>query len=165
MSQHLIGLYLNELADLRRVSGRSNELIVREAFKTLLKNWGRSKDLILVPEYPFETPRREQRRIDGALVPSELRVPYGYWEAKDEEDDLDAEIDKKFRRGYPQNNIVFEDSRHAVLIQNRREIMRCPVDEPAQLSRLLELFFPMIGRKSPIFAKQWRSSRPTCRPY
>ncbi|MGD9614078.1 MAG: type ISP restriction/modification enzyme [Alphaproteobacteria bacterium] len=141
MSQHLVSLYLNELADLRRVSGRSNESIVREAFKTLLKNWGRSKDLILVPEYPFETPRREQRRIDGALVPSELRVPYGYWEAKDEEDDLDAEIDRKFRRGYPQDNIVFEDSRHAVLIQNRHEIIRCPVDDPAQLSRLLELFF------------------------
>jgi predicted helicase len=141
MSQHLIGLYLNELADLRRVSGRTNESIVREAFKTLLKNWGRSKDLILVPEYPFETPRRERRVVDGALVPSELRVPYGYWEAKDEEDDLDAEIERKFRRGYPQDNIVFEDSRHAVLFQNRREITRCAVDDPAQLSRLLELFF------------------------
>ena len=102
---------------------------------------GRSKDLIFVPEYPFETVRRERRLIDGALVPSQLRVPYGFWEAKDEDDDLDAEIAKKFRRGYPQDNIVFEDSRQAVLIQNKREIMRCPVDDAEQLSKLLELFF------------------------
>lgn len=40
MSQHLIGQYLNELSGLRRASGRANESIVREAFKTLLKDWG-----------------------------------------------------------------------------------------------------------------------------
>ena len=40
----------------------------------------------------------------------QLRVPFGYWEAKDEKDDLDAEIDYKLRRGYPQDNIIFEDS-------------------------------------------------------
>lgn len=141
MSQHLIGRYLNELSDLRRASGRGNESIVREAFKTLLKDWGRSKDLIFVPEYPFETVRRERRFIDGALVPSQLRVPYGFWEAKDDEDDLDQEIDRKFRRGYPQDNIVFEDSREAVLIQNKQEVMRCPVDDPVQLEKLLNLFF------------------------
>lgn len=141
MSQHLIGRYLNELSDLRRASGRGNESIVREAFKTLLKDWGRSKDLIFVPEYPFETVRRERRLIDGALVPSQLRVPYGFWEAKDEDDDLDREIDRKFRRGYPQDNIVFEDSRQAVLFQNGREVMRGPVDDPAALEQLLNLFF------------------------
>jgi predicted helicase len=48
--------------------------------------------------------------VDGALLYS-LRVPFGYWEAKDEKDDLDAEIETKKRRGYPQDNIIFEDSR------------------------------------------------------
>jgi hypothetical protein len=42
MSQILIQEYLNELSDLRRVSGTARESVVREAFKTLLKNWGRS---------------------------------------------------------------------------------------------------------------------------
>jgi hypothetical protein len=46
-----------------------------------------------------------------------LRVPFGYWEAKDEKDDLDAEIELKKRRGYPQDNIIFEDSNRAVLVQ------------------------------------------------
>jgi hypothetical protein len=50
---------------------------------------------------------------DGALLYS-LRVPLGYWEAKDEDDDLDKEIEKKFRKGYPQDNIIFEDSDKAV---------------------------------------------------
>jgi hypothetical protein len=70
-----------------------------------------------------------------------LRVPLGYWEAKDEEDDLDREIEKKLRKGYPQDNIIFEDSREAVLIQNKQLVMRCGIAEPAELQRLLELFF------------------------
>lgn len=140
MSQHLISRYLNELSDLRRVSGEARESVVREAFKTLLKDWGRSRDLIFVPEYKLDTATRDRRFVDGALL-YELRVPYGFWEAKDEEDDLDAEIKKKFRHGYPQDNIVFEDSRKAVLIQNRQEIMRCPVDDPDRLEKLLDLFF------------------------
>ena len=140
MSQHLISRYLNELSDLRRVSGEVRESVVREAFKTFLKDWGRSKDLIFVPEYKLDTATRDRRFVDGALL-HELRVPFGFWEAKDEEDDLDVEIQKKFRRGYPQDNIVFEDSTEAVLIQNRQEIMRCPVIDPDRLEKLLDLFF------------------------
>jgi predicted helicase len=140
MSQLLIQQYLNGLQDLRRVAGTTRESVVREAFKDLLKNWGRAHDLIFVPEYEIETPAKYRRYVDGALL-HELRVPFGYWEAKDEKDDLDEEIDLKFRRGYPQDNIVFEDSRQAVLIQNRQEVIRCGVDDPSQLERLLGLFF------------------------
>lgn len=28
-------------------------------------------------------------------------MPLGYWEAKDANDDLDAEVVKKFKKGYP----------------------------------------------------------------
>jgi predicted helicase len=140
VSQILIQQYLNELQDLRRVAGTTRESVVREAFKDLLKGWGRAHDLIFVPEYAIETPAKNRRYVDGALL-HELRVPFGYWEAKDEKDNLDEEIDLKFRRGYPQDNIVFEDSRQAVLIQNRQEVIRCGVDDPSQLQRLLDLFF------------------------
>lgn len=140
MSQLLIQSYLNQLADLRKVSGTHRESVVREAFKDLLKGWGKSHDLIFVPEYEIETPAKERRYVDGALLHM-LRVPFGYWEAKDEKDDLDAEIETKFRRGYPQDNIVFEDSRTAVLIQNKTEIVRCAVDDVAGLEKLLKLFF------------------------
>ena len=60
---------------------------VREAFKDLLKDWGRSHDLIFIPEYEHTTPDK-RRYVDGALLHA-LRIPFGYWEAKDEEDDLD----------------------------------------------------------------------------
>jgi predicted helicase len=140
MSQLLIQHYLNELQTLRRVSGTSRESVVREAFKTLLKDWGKSRDLIFIPEYEYQTLQKTRVYPDGALL-HELRVPLGYWEAKDEEDDLDEEIEKKFRKGYPQDNIIFDDSHEAVLIQNKQPVMRCGVEDPARLKKLLELFF------------------------
>jgi predicted helicase len=136
----LINQFLNELDRLRSISGTNRESVVREAFKDLLKNWAKQHDLVFIAEFDFETPAKERRQIDGALLHS-LRVPLGYWEAKDEDDDLDKEIEKKKRRGYPQDNIIFEDSRTAVLIQNRQEVLRAPVDDTARLERLLELFF------------------------
>jgi predicted helicase len=140
VSQLLIQHYLNDLQSLRRVSGSSRESIVREAFKTLLKNWGKSRDLIFIPEYEYQTLQKTRVYPDGALLHA-LRVPLGYWEAKDEEDDIDDEIDKKFRKGYPQDNIIFDDSHEAVLIQNKHPVMRCAIDDSAQLQKLLELFF------------------------
>jgi predicted helicase len=68
-------------------------------------------------------------------------VPFGYWEAKDAKDDIDAEIEFKFKRGYPQDNIIFEDSTQAVLIQHREEVMRCGVTDVKALEKLLKLFF------------------------
>ena len=121
MSQLLIQHYLNDLQTLKRVSGTSRESVVREAFKTLLKDWGRSRDLIFVPEYEYPTLQKTRVYPDGALL-HELRVPLGYWEAKDEADDLDEEIEKKFRKGYPQDNIIFEDSHNAVLIQDKEQV-------------------------------------------
>lgn len=126
MSQILVQQYLAELAKLRMVSGFTRGSVVREAFKDLLKGWARTHDLTFVPECKIESPRKERRYVGGALLHS-LRVPFGYREAKDENDDLDAEIDTKKRRGYPQDNIIFEDSREAVLIQNRAEVIRCTV--------------------------------------
>jgi predicted helicase len=140
MSHVLIQQYLNQLQDLRKVSGTHRESVVREAFKDLLKGWARQHDLIFVPEYEIITPAKDRRYVDGALLHA-LRMPFGYWEAKNEKDDLDTEIELKLRRGYPQDNIIFEDSAQAVLIQSKREVMRCRVDDVAQLEKLLTLFF------------------------
>ena len=83
--------------------GTSREGVVSEAFRTLLKDWGKTRDLIFIPQYEYQTLQKTRVYPDGALLHS-LRVPLGYWEAKDEEDDLVAEIEKKFRKGYPQDN-------------------------------------------------------------
>lgn len=87
MSQLLIQQYLNELSDLRRASGSGRESIVSEAFKDLLKGYAKSHDLIFLPQYDLPKQDGNRRTVDGALV-YDVRVPFGYWEAKDEEDDL-----------------------------------------------------------------------------
>jgi hypothetical protein len=140
MSQLFIQQYLNQLATLRKVSGTTRESVLREAFKDLLKAWGKQHDLIFVPEYKLDTLTRDKRYVDGALL-YELRVPFGYWEAKDSNDDLDEEIAKKFKRGYPKDNIIFEDTTRAVLIQNGQQVMDCQVDDVDELKKLLTLFF------------------------
>jgi predicted helicase len=140
MSQVLINQYLAQLDVLRKVGGTHRESVVREAFKDLLKGWGKQHDLVFIPEYKLESATKDTRFVDGALL-HELRVPFGYWEAKDAKDDLDAEIEFKFKRGYPQDNIIFEDSLQAVLIQHRAEVMRCDVADAHALEKLLKLFF------------------------
>ena len=128
MSQVLIQQYLNQLQDLRKVSGSHRESVVREAFKDLLKGWARSHDLVFIPEYEIETKAKDRRYVDGALL-YELRMPFGYWEAKDEKDDLDAEIEYKFRRGYRPN---WEGLYHAVAFS--RENMIQKLQEPLILA-------------------------------
>ncbi|MCB1885230.1 MAG: N-6 DNA methylase [Geminicoccaceae bacterium] len=139
MSRSLIHKYRNDLSDLRRRSGSRRESVVREAFKDLLKGMGRARDLVFVPEHEIPTPQG-RRYVDGALV-DEVRIPFGYWEAKDEDDDLDGEIEAKLRRGYPRDNIVFEDSRTAVLYQHGHEVARCSVEDADALEKLLGAFF------------------------
>ena len=121
MSQVLINHYLAELDRLKKIGGTHRESVVQEAFKDLLKGWGKQHDLVFIPEYKLDSATKDTRFVDGALL-HELRVPFGYWDAKDAKDakdDLDAEIEFKFKRGYPQDNIIFEDSTQASVCISR----------------------------------------------
>ena len=141
MSQVLIHAYLAELHRLKRTSGSTRETVVREAFKDLLKAWGRGQDLVFVAEYPLKTAAKANITVDGALLHS-IRTPLGYWEAKDADDDLDDEIAKKFKKGYPRDNIVFSDDHRAVLWQGgAAPVAECDMTDTAQLEKLLKLFF------------------------
>ena len=79
-------------------------------------------------------------RIDGALV-YDIRVPFGYWEAKDSRDDLEAEIAKKQARGYPLTNIIYEDTLRAVLIQDKQRVAEADMADTDALYGLLTKFF------------------------
>lgn len=140
MSQILINDYLKQLDIIKKVSGSQRETIVREAFKDLLKAWGKQSNLTFLAEYPLKTATKSNISLDGALL-HELRMPLGYWEAKDADDDLDAEVVKKFKKGYPQDNIIFSDDAVAVLWQNRVEVLRCDMTDTQALAKLLQLFF------------------------
>lgn len=140
MSKVLVNAYLNELDVIKKTSGSTRETVVREAFKDLLKNWGKQHHLTFAPEYPLKTAHGTNISVDGALL-HELRMPLGYWEAKDVHDDLDAEIAKKFKKGYPQDNIIFSNDVEASLWQKKKEVFRCQVTDTAALTDLIELFF------------------------
>jgi predicted helicase len=123
------------------VSGSRRESVLREAFKDLLKRWGRARDLQFVAEHDIVTRQANRIYVDGALLHG-LRVPFGYWEAKDEADDLLAEIEAKFRKGYPRDNIVFTDDVTAVLYQDGHEVARAGMQaDNDSLLQLLTRFF------------------------
>ena len=140
MSQLLIQQYLNEIDRLRKFSGSITEGVISEAFKDLLKAWARQSNLHFISQYEFLSPQKNRIRPDGTIL-HDLRVPLGYWEAKDTADDLDVEIRRKLAKGYPQDNIIFENSHTAVLIQNRGEVFRCLMTDTAELLKFVSLFF------------------------
>ncbi|MEI9420116.1 N-6 DNA methylase [Mesorhizobium sp. Cs1299R1N1] len=140
MSQLLVQQYLNEIDRLRKFSGSLTEGVISEAFKDLLKAWARQHNLHFISQYEFLSPQKNRIRPDGTIL-HDLRVPLGYWEAKDTADDLDEEIRKKLAKGYPQDNIIFENSEAAVLIQNRQEVFRCSMTDTDKLLKLVSLFF------------------------
>ena len=137
--------YRAHLQQLKEFGGSDNELSIRPAFQNCLDAYCREhrEKLALVPELSAGGVKP-----DGTVKDS-LRMARGFWEAKDTHDDLDAEIQKKFNSGYPRDNILFEDSKTAVLFQNRSEAMRVDMGRPGDLHRLIRRFLdyelPKIG--------------------
>ena len=132
-----IDRYRAHLQELIDFSGSANELVIRPAFQNCLAAYCRDhrENLALVPEL-----RAAAGVTPDGTVKDTLRMARGYWEAKDSADDLDAEIRRKFARGYPRDNILFEDSRRAVLIQNGEEAMRADMSRDSDLHRLIRRF-------------------------
>jgi predicted helicase len=116
-----------------------HEGAVRSAFQTLLESCGRQFNWTLVPEYQKKK-QGKRISIDGALV-DQFSLPHGYWEAKDESDDLRKEVKKKFAVGYPNDNIIFQSPERAILYQNNKEALDADLNNADELVRVLELFF------------------------
>ncbi len=129
--------YRARLEELIEFGGSDSELNIRDAFQGCLSAYCRDhrERLALVPEL-----RAANNVVPDGTVKDSLRMARGYWEAKDSHDDLDAEIERKFNSGYPRDNIIFEDSQTAVLIQNREEAMRVDMSRPGELHRLIRRF-------------------------
>ena len=129
--------YREELLRLKQYGGSDSEGSIRRAFENCLDAYCRDHqhNLALIAE--LTTTNGIQP--DGTVKDS-LRMARGYWEAKDTHDNLDEEIQKKFDRGYPRDNIIFEDSRTAILIQNREETMRVDMTRTGELHRIIRHF-------------------------
>ena len=129
--------YRAKLQELIEFGGSDNEENIRPAFQYCLDSYCRDhrERLALIPELKTSPGNKP----DGTVKDS-LRMARGYWEAKDSHDDLDAEIRAKFNRGYPRDNIIFEDSQTAVLVQNGSEAMRVDMSRDGELHRLIRIF-------------------------
>jgi hypothetical protein len=140
--------YYKALAEYRE-RGARHEGAVETAFSRLLADTARPHGWVLIPKEKLKV-GKHTIFPDGTLhdlLFNELRR--GYWEAKDTDDDLDAEISKKLAKGYPRNNTIFEDTRTAVLYQGGVERYRLDLTDPKQLCSLLNEFYawtdPEIG--------------------
>lgn len=139
MSKLLINQYYNDVDKIVQFSGSRNEGAIKSAFGNLLNHYAEKKNLLLVREVSARGTKGTDVIPDGTLK-NILRLDYGYWESKDESDELDKEIEKKIRKGYPLTNILFEDSQTAVLFQSNEESMRINMRNPDELHRILNAF-------------------------
>ena len=119
--------------------GVKHEMAVRSAFQHLLEETGRRFGWTLIAELSVEG-RKGTVRPD-ATFRDDFQMRRGYWEAKDTDDDLEAEIRKKIAKGYPLTNTIFEDTRRACLYQNGELAMRADLSQPPHLCDLLNAFF------------------------
>ena len=160
---HYIHDYRRRLDDLRRIAGADNEGTLSPAFAGLLEDYGREHQLILAREWPFRGRDGTMLRADGVLL-DRLRLAHGWWEAKDSKDHLDREIEAKLRKGYPSDNILFEDTVQAVLLQNGQETRRVLLANDQALAALLTQFLAFRPPEVAQFeqaAAQFRRDLPT----
>ena len=115
--------------------GVTHEGALRSAFQNLLAETGRRTGWTLIPELPSGS-----IRPDGTFR-DEYYLNRGYWEAKDTNDNLETEIQKKIAKGYPLTNTIFEDTQRACLYQNGQVAMQVDLTKQEQISNLLITFF------------------------
>ncbi len=142
MSVQLVNQYYAKLDRIIQYGGSRNETAVRTAFIALLNEYAHKKNLELVTEIPCKGTKGPNVYPDGTLK-NALRLDCGYWESKDEADDIDEEINKKFKKGYPTSNILFEDGSQAVLFQQNVEVMRVNMRVPEELDQILTEFISL----------------------
>lgn len=139
MSKFLVGQYHAELDRIIQYGGSKKETSIRNAFERLLNEYCKPRDFLLIPELEYKTKQGKVVYPDGT-VKDALRLDWGYWESKDQFDSLDREIEKKLEKGYPNDNILFEDSQTAVLIQAEHEVARISMRDAAELDAVLGAF-------------------------
>ncbi len=139
MSEILIQQYYSKVEKIVQYGGSRNESAVRSAFEELINAYCESKNLRLINELDYKT-RYGTVVIPDGTVKDALRLDWGYWESKDQYDDLCKEIEEKFAKGYPDSNILFEDSQTAILFQGGVKIKESPINDPEELDEILIKF-------------------------
>lgn len=146
-------------AELQQLSflHKTHEGAVRGAFQTLLAKCAKQFNWTVVGEYEVKRPKRPSLRVDGALV-DPWSLTHGYWEAKDEHDDLKTEVKKKIALGYPTDNILFQSPDRVILLQNGKQILDEPIkDKKEHASNLVEALKEFFRYQPPAY-DQWEQA-------
>jgi hypothetical protein len=144
-SHKQIKLYYQQLAKLQE-QGYHNEGEVRKPFDILLDYCCRQFDWLLVTETTLKF-NNKNIRPDGIIKRGILN--HGIYEAKDNQDKLQIEINKKFKSGYPKNNALFWSLQRLIIYQNNKLAFDENIDKNADnlilgLKRFFEYAEPEI---------------------
>ena len=131
--------YFDELASFAQ-HGQVNEMTVRNAFQDLLQIYTKKLGWQFVEEYTIKRTGRRNASVDGALL-DQFSLPRGFWEAKDTNDDLGVEVQKKFADGYPNSNILFWQPGRAILYQDGRRVLDEDISTAPKLVEVMKAFF------------------------
>jgi len=134
----VVKAYYDELHTLQQLA-LFTEGAVSPAFAALLRHCASQCGWTLAEQFTLKVKGRAIR-VDGALVDA-FKLVHGVWEAKDSHDDLEREVEKKFKAGYPQANILFQAPDRAILWQDGYEVLKTDITQPAALVEVLQQFF------------------------
>jgi hypothetical protein len=129
--------YYAEL-DRHAAHGVAQETALRTVFFDLLKHYAGQRGWHLATEHGLKD-KAKGRTVDAALKDA-TGLPRAYCEAKDDADDLDAEIPKKFAVGYPRGNMLFWQPKRAVLYQDGEPVFDGDITRPETLAQVLLAF-------------------------
>ncbi|WP_016950967.1 type ISP restriction/modification enzyme [Anabaena sp. PCC 7108] len=143
MSRLLVTQYQAEVEKIIEYGGSRKETSIRVAFQNLLNEYCKPRDFLLIPELDYKLPNGKLVYPDGTIKDA-LRLDWGYWESKDQYDQLDEEIENKLNKGYPDSNILFEDSQTAVLIQSGQETQRVSMRDADAVDGIITSFINYV---------------------
>ena len=122
----------------------THEGAVSNPFAFLLARCAKKVGVTLEPQHAMCSPKGNRIVIDGAII-DPYRLPIAYWEAKDMDDDLPKAIQEKRDKGYPFDNILFQNPERAILYQNAEIALDTDITDPENLVDVLQRLFLYSG--------------------
>ena len=123
----------------------THEGAVSTPFAQLLATCAKKVGVTLEPQHAMRSPEGNRIVIDGAIIDGEYKLPLAYWEAKDMDDDLPKAIHEKRDKGYPFDNIVFQNPERVILFQNEEIALDTDITDPTNLVEVLQRLFSYSG--------------------
>ena len=122
----------------------THEGAVSNPFAFLLATCAKKIKGTLEPQHTMRSPKGNRIVIDGAIL-NDYGLPIAYWEAKDMDDDLLKAIQEKRKKGYPFDNILFQNPERAILYQNDEVALDTDITDPENLVEVLQRLFSYSG--------------------